>query len=200
MAMPVLVPGVRPGEWTADLVRQLPEDGNRYEVIDGELLVSPSPRGRHQRSVFLLGRILEAFARDHRLGVVMLSPSDVEYSPRRMVQPDVYVVPREMGGKVAYDWDRVPQLMLVVEVLSPSTARYDRVTKRRMYLAQGVPQYWVVDPQARLIERWTPDCDRPAIHDASIDWHPASHAPTLTIDLPAYFDEVHEPFPEDSGW
>lgn len=200
MAMPVLVPGVRPGEWTADMVRQLPEDGNRYEVIDGELLVSPSPGGRHQCAVLSLLVRLDAFVRAHRLGLVMASPSDQEYSPRRMVQPDLYVVPREMNGKVAADWDRVPQLMLAVEVLSPSTARYDRVTKRRMYLEQGVPQYWVVDPHARLIERWTPDSDRPAIHEASIDWHPASHAPTLTIDLLAYFDEVYEPFPEESGW
>lgn len=200
MAMPLLLPDVRPGEWTAELVRQLPEDGNRYEVIDGELLVSPSPSGRHQRAVFLLAERLEAFVRPHQLGLVMISPSDVEYSPRRRVQPDVYVVPLEMTGKVARDWERVPRLLVAVEVLSPSTARYDRITKRRMYLDEGVPQYWVVDPHARLIERWTPDSDRPSVHDASIEWHPAGHAPALTIDLAAYFDEVHEPFLEDSGW
>lgn len=199
MAMPIPISAVAPGEWTADLVRQLPEDGKRYEVIDGELLVSPSLGGRHQHAVGVLWRLIEAFTREHRLGLAMFSPSDIEYSPRRMVQPDVFVVPLD-GTKIPRDWDRIPQLMLVVEVLSPTTALYDRRTKRRMYLEEGVREYWIVDLNARLIERWTVGGDHPTIHEESIDWHPASHAPSLTIDLSAYFAEVHDVFPDDLGW
>jgi Uma2 family endonuclease len=199
MAMPALHTDHRGGEWTAEMVRQLPEDGNRYEVIDGELLVSPSPSGRHVRACVLLLVKLEDYVARHQIGITMMSPSDIEYSPRRMVQPDLYVVP--VGeGKVARDWDRVPQLMLVAEVLSPSTARYDRRTKRQMYLGEGVPEYWIVDPRAQLIERWTPAEERPSVHDESITWHPAGAPAPLTIDLAAYFAAVHDPFPDDLGW
>lgn len=197
MAMPALHPPA--GEWTAELVRQLPHDGHRYEVIDGELLVSASPGGRHQRACVLLWRRIEEFVAQHHLGIAMCSPSDLEYSPRRMVQPDVYVVPLE-GTKLARDWERVPRLMLVAEVLSPSTARHDRRTKRRMYLDEGVPNYWIVDPHARLVECWQPGADRPTIQEQGLTWHPAGHVPALVIDLDEYFEQVHAPFPDDLGW
>jgi Uma2 family endonuclease len=186
-------------EWTAQLVRQLPEDGYRYEVIDGELVVSPSPGGRHQRACALLWRMLDTFATTHGLGAASLAPTDIEYSPQRLVQPDVFVMPLE-DGQVAPDWDRLPQLLLVAEVLSPSTALHDRRTKRKMYLDEGVPQYWIVDLQARLIERWRPGDDRPELCDDVIEWHPAGHAPTLTIDVAAYFAAVHDIFPHALGW
>ncbi len=197
MGMPALQTDHR--EWTAEMVRALPEDGNRYEVIDGELLVSLSPGGRHQRAAAMLWRRLDPFVTTHKVGMAALSPSDIEYSPRRMVQPDVFVIPLE-AAKVPRDWDRVPRLMLVAEVLSPSTARYDRLTKRRMYLDEGVPQYWVVDPHARLIERWRQGDDRPELCDTTIEWHPVGHAPSLVLDLNEYFSEVHGLYPDDLGW
>jgi Uma2 family endonuclease len=199
MAMPIPVTALGPGEWTAELVRQLPEDDKRYEVIDGELLVSPAPGGRHQRACYVLCKTLDEFAFPHGIGVAMLAPTDIEYSPRRMVQPDVFVVSLE-EAKVACDWDRVPQLLLVAEVLSLSTAVFDRRTKRRMYLDQGVPEYWIVDLHARVIERWTPTSDRPSIHDEVIEWRPFSHAPTLRIELAAYFAAALDIFPDREGW
>ncbi len=186
-------------EWTAELARALPEDGKRYEVIDGELLVTGSPSGRHQRAVAKLWRIVDDYVSAHQLGVALMSPSDIEYSPRRYVQPDLYVVPLD-GTSVARNWNRLPQLMLVAEVLSPSTARHDRRTKRRMYLDEGVPQYWIVDPHARLIERWRPGDERPEVCDVTIEWHAAGHVPSLVIDLQPFFEDVHAVFPEDIGW
>lgn len=196
MAMPTVHPALA---WTAERVRALPEDGKRYEVLDGELLVSPSPSGRHQVAVGRLYRILAEFVETHGLGLAMCSPSEIEYSPTRLVQPDIYVIPVE-GGKVRLDWHRAPSLLLVAEVLSRSTARQDRVTKRRMYLEQGVPQYWVVDLWTNVIERWSPSDDRPEVCDTSITWHPASHAPALTIDVAKYLADVHAPWSEGQGW
>lgn len=196
MAMPALE--IRKG-WTAERVRQLPQDGNRYEVVDGELLVSAAPGGRHQRACAMFWRILDAFVVEHGLGLAMVSPSDLEYSSARMVQPDLYVVPTD-GGKVPANWDKVPRLLLVIEVLSPSTARFDRVTKRKMYLDEGVPEYWIVDLHARVIERWRRGVEGPDLLDAHIEWHPAPHAPTLSIDLTRFFSELHDPWPEELGW
>jgi Uma2 family endonuclease len=187
MAMPTLHAA---GEWTAEMVRALPDDGKRYEVVDGELLVSPSPVVSHQRAVGRLWRVLDDFCRAHGMGEALFSPSDVEFSPRRMVQPDVFVVPLD-DGQYRREWSDIHSLLLAAEVLSPSTARYDRVTKRRMYQSEGVAEYWIVDCDARVIERWRPEDARCEICDGEIVWHAGSHAPTLTIDLAAFFREVH---------
>src|SRR5688572_18044726 len=72
-------------EWTADMVRALPDDGMRYEVLDGELFVSPAPTWDHQRVVFMLATKLNAYVRPLKLGEVLVSPADIEYSPSRYV-------------------------------------------------------------------------------------------------------------------
>jgi Uma2 family endonuclease len=77
--------------------------------------------------------------------------------------------------------------LLVVEVLSPSTARYDRITKRMRYQRSGVGEYWVVDVWARAIERWTPHDARPEVLDERITWHPAGASAPLVIDLEDFF-------------
>jgi Uma2 family endonuclease len=86
-------------EWTAEMVRALPDDGKRYEVLDGELLVSPAPSMNHQRVVFLLARILDGYVRKHGLGEVFIAPTDVEFSPKRLLQPDVFVIPPTPGRR-----------------------------------------------------------------------------------------------------
>ena len=80
--------------------------------------------------------------------------------------------------------------IIAIEVLSPSTARYDRITKRSRYQRSGVAEYWVVDMDARVIERWTPGDTRPEVLDATIEWQPAGTTEPLVIDLPAFFREV----------
>ena len=80
--------------------------------------------------------------------------------------------------------------MLAVEVLSPSTARADRQVKRRLFQRQGVAEYWIVDLDARLIERWRPDDERPELLAETLVWQPPSEAEPLEIDLPRFFGEV----------
>ena len=94
MAMPV-----QQGEWTAELARALPDDGNRYEVLDGELFVTPAPALLHQRALLELYDRLKPYVVAHGLGEVLLSPADIEFSPKRLVQPYLFVVPDAPRGR-----------------------------------------------------------------------------------------------------
>ena len=148
--------------WTAARVRELPEDGNRYEVVDGELLVTPAPSFDHQQAAGMLLIALQEYLSGRPLGVAVMSPAAIEFDPATLVQPDVFVVPLE-GGRRPKRWVDIRGLLLAIEVLSPSTARADRTTKRRRYQRAGVPEYWVVDLDARLVERWRPADERPEV-------------------------------------
>lgn len=171
------------------MVRALPEDGNRYEVVDGELLVTPSPRAVHQIAIVALLQFLVPFVRRHKVGTAMVSPADIEFSPRRLVQPDVFVAPL-VNGRAAREWAHIRSLLLAIEVLSPSSALADRQVKRRLYQAEQVPEYWLVDLDARLVERWRPDDARPEILAGDIAWAPEGPPEALVISLPAFFREV----------
>ena len=173
--------------WTLEMVRALPDDGKRYEVLDGVLLVSPAPSFRHQRAVRDLCRILEDYTRAHGIGETMMSPADIELSPTRLVQPDVFVVPAEL--RVA-SWRDVTRLHLAAEVISPSTARADRMEKRTAYQDKEVPEYWVVDLDTRVFERWLPSDVRPELLSDRIEWRPVAEAPALSINLVRYFADV----------
>jgi Uma2 family endonuclease len=173
--------------WTLDMVRALPDDGNRYEVLDGALLVSPAPSYRHQLAVALLYDILAPYTRTNRIGQTLMSPADIELSPTRMVQPDLFVIPADV--KTA-SWSDITRLLLVAEVLSPSTARWDRIEKRGAYQDKDVPEYWVVDLDSRLFERWIPGDRRPELLSDSLEWHPVPAVSPLTIDLVRYFADV----------
>jgi Uma2 family endonuclease len=176
--------------WTADMVRALPDDGNRYEVVDGELLVTPAPADLHQRAVSLLLQILDPFARAQHLGEALPSPADIELDRHGLVQPDVFVRGL-VHGRPAGGWDSGAPLLLVVEALSPSTARADRTTKRRRFQRAGIPEYWIVDLDARVIERWRPDDQRPEILSDRITWHPEGATEPLAIDLQSLFARIH---------
>ncbi len=175
--------------WTAEMVRALPEDGKRYEVIAGELFVTPAPRLLHQAAVkgFLLR--LHPYVAAHRLGEVLASPADIEFDPETLVQPDVFVAPL-VGGRRPRAWPEITGLVLAVEVLSPTTARADRTVKRRLFQRVGVPEYWIVDLEARLVERWRPGDERPEILTDRLVWRPDPTAEALTIDFAAFFADV----------
>ena len=98
MAMPA---GLQDQEWTVERALALPDDGNRYEVLDGELFVTPSPTWGHQSAISAIHPVLRAYVRAHGLGWAMLSPADIVISPRRLVQPDLFVVPWREGGAPA---------------------------------------------------------------------------------------------------
>ncbi len=126
-------------DFMADDLAELPDDGNRYELVDGLLLVSPSPTERHQRAVAeMFVRLRSAVPAGLR---VYFAPLDVRLSDRVQVQPDVLVT---VDGPPRGRLDQVP--LLCVELLSPGTRRHDLVLKRRAYERGGVPSYWIVDP------------------------------------------------------
>ena len=171
--------------WTAEMVRALPDDGKRYEVLDGELLVSPSPSPLHQRAVAQLHLLLHPYVSTHALGEVFFAPADVEFSDQRMVQPDVFVAPEFVAS-----WRDMKAPLLIIEVLSSSTARTDRIKKRRIYQEERIPEYWIVDIEVEIIERWRPDESRPEVLSDVISWQPRPDVPPLTIDLSSFFRAV----------
>jgi Uma2 family endonuclease len=176
-------------DWTVARVLDLPDDGKRYEVVDGELLVTPAPSLTHQRAIRALYDTIGPFVEAHRLGEVLLSPADIEFDQRTLVQPDLFVAPL-IEGRRPRSWREIQGLVLAVEVLSPSTARADRQVKRRRYQRQAVPEYWIVDLDARLVERWRPADERPEILAERLEWQPSANVPPLSIDLVKYFSEI----------
>jgi len=174
--------------YTADLVRALPDDGRRYEVVRGELLVTPAPRAWHQEIVARLFEEVRGYLRRESVGHALLSPADISWSDDTLVQPDVFVVP--LAEARTLDWRQMKTLLLAVEVLSPSTARADRFTKRRLYQEVGVPSYWIVDPDRRCVEVWTPEAAFPAVEWEVVTWRPAGADEALTIRLEELFRAV----------
>jgi len=175
--------------WTAERVKALPADGNRYECVDGELLVTPAPRPRHQVALQTLFLRLHPYMAEHGLGDALLSPADIELDPETLVQPDLFVVPQGESRRLT-TWKDVSRLLLAVEVLSPSSARADRIVKRRRYQRAGVPEYWVVDLDARLIERWRPGDERPELLSDTLTWQPDPSSPALALDLGPLFRDI----------
>jgi Uma2 family endonuclease len=191
MVMPAERLGTR--RWTAREVRQLIADQPlytpRYELVDGELLVTPSPRLEHQRAVYLLVMALGNYLERELAGVLLMSPSDVELEPEDVRQPDVFVMPIEEWQRTRHAGFPVRELMLAIEVLSPSSSRYDRVTKRPGY-QRHVAEYWIVDVDARLVERWRAGDERPEIVTDQLTWTPAGASQPFMLDLPAYFAKI----------
>ncbi|MBC7898307.1 MAG: Uma2 family endonuclease [Cytophagaceae bacterium] len=178
---------VAPSKWTVEMLRALPEDGNRYEVIDGVLLVNPAPSRPHQRALRELMVPMFAYLKGSELEVLW-APYAITFSPRTELQPDLLVT-TIASGKHEGDYDGAG-LRLVVEALSPSTARNDRYRKRLEYLARGVPEYWIVDVPSRLVERWMPGNVEPEVLLETISWQPFADRPPLTVDLPQLFSVV----------
>jgi Uma2 family endonuclease len=177
-----------PTYWTAEMVRQLPDDGNRYEVVHGELLVTPAPRLDHQLLVTRASIALGNYLALEPVGIVLTSPADISWGRDVLVQPDVFVIPHDEAR--TRDWSRIRSLLLVVEVLSPSSARADRFTKRHRYQEAGVPLYWIVDGDEQRVEVWTPGADLPVIETERVVWHPAGADQPFTLALAELFRPV----------
>lgn len=139
----------RDHEWTVDDLAQLPDDGLRYELADGVLLVSAAPSNLHQIVLAELFVLLRAACpADHR---VLFAPTDYQPTRRRSFQPDLLVVARSAVGATAI----TTPLLLAVEVLSPSTRSVDLLLKRGMYEEGGVQAYWVLDPLVPSVQAWS---------------------------------------------
>lgn len=171
--------------WTVDQVRALPNDGRRYEVVHGELLVSPGPTLPHQE---IAGRLYRRFC-DHLDafggGHCFIAPTSVRGSTTTEVQPDVLVL--RPGARLDAKWAKLTDLLLAIEVLSPSTSRADRFTKRRLFQEAGVPTYWIVDQSAGFVEVWTPEAETPELVRTALTWRTSESAPPLTIPIAELF-------------
>ena len=149
-------PGPRPStaRFTWQDAQRLPEDGNRYEAIGGELYMTPAQTYRHQRVSRHLVAALDHLLNEPERGLALFGPVGVEFpATDEGVQPDLLFVSNERRGIISDDWIRgAPDLM--VEILSPSTASRDRGIKRQLYERQGVREYWIVDPDANAVDVW----------------------------------------------
>jgi len=162
MAMPISAP-----RYTVDQLRGFPEDGQRYELLDGVLLVTPAPRQLHQvvatRLVIELGN---ALAGDGRGQVVAVG--ELEIGNRTLLNPDILVYPRRYTPDTP--WKLMREWWLAVEVLSPSSRVYDREFKRQAYQAIGVEETWLVDPEARRVEVWPRGAGTARVEEERIAW------------------------------
>ena len=164
--------------------------GPRYEFVDGEILVTPSPNLRHQRIIVRLTVLLEPFVRENRIGELIVSPFDVRFGTGRVFQPDLLV--RTLSDVESRRQDAARELRLAVEVLSPSSARYDRVDKRPRYQEERVEELWLIDPESELVERWRPDDERPEVLAQTLVWQPAGSEASVSIDLVTLFAEANQ--------
>ncbi len=145
------VPGPEQGEWTYKHYAALPNDGKRYEIVNGVLYMTPSPTGAHQDAAFEIASFLRTHIKLTGLGLVRMAPFDVELAPNTVVQPDVLVVLNANRDKIKEN-RIIGAPDLVVEVVSPGSAIYDRHEKYNAYSHAGVPEYWIADPGTHTVE------------------------------------------------
>ena len=180
MVMPLRVP-----TYTVDDLESFPSDGNRYELLDGVLLVTPSPGFTHQLVAMRLANLLANYLNPRGLAVVV-GPGAVELRPKTHLEPDVLVLPAPRAGQK--EWSEFANWWLAIEVLSRSSRMYDRNMKRDAYLALGVAEVWLVDRDAReiLVSRVGEPVDVP--HRERLTWSPAEMPGPLEIDLALLFE------------
>lgn len=182
MAMPDTRPYRSPSPdrtvWTVADLEAIPEDGNRYEILHGELLVTPLPSTGHQRIAVRLTVLTVLWCRAHT-GWTVLAPGGVHISETTWLEPDLalYAAPESAN----LSWREMPPPLLVVEVLSPSTRRRDRHRKRPTYLSHGVGELWLVDQNSRTIERWTAASEFPETFRDGMTWTPGGALPPLVV-------------------
>ena len=145
------VPGPRQGDWTYEMYAALPDDGRRYEVVQGVLIMSPAPEMAHQGVIQRINNYLDERIFSTNRGLVFAGPADVVLSSQKVVQPDVLVL-------LADHLDQLQEKCivgapdLVVEVISPGSVTYDRLVKHNLYEQEGIPEYWLVNLKEQSIE------------------------------------------------
>lgn len=170
--------------WTLEELHRLPDDGNKYEVVRGELFVTPPPSVDHEEMLARLNAVLTPYVETHGLGRV--------YHPRAVIrfegseaEPDLMVrpVPVDVHGSA---WEKLPAPLLVVEALSPTTRRRDLVNKRQYYLDAGAAEYWVLDGERREV-RVTRPGEPDGVFRDSLVWHARAPVEPLALDVKALF-------------
>jgi Uma2 family endonuclease len=178
-------------DWTVAMLDALEDDGQRYELVHGELFVTPSPMPPHQLVLGALYERLRRYVGRARFGEVLSSPLDVRFDDvtRNRVQPDLVVV-RLIDGKLpAYPF-HLGDIALAIEITSPSTARRDRTIKRDLYTRELRGTYWLVDHERRSVTVFSDAGDAGVeLYDAVTFQMPGEREP-LTIQLPEFFAEA----------
>jgi Uma2 family endonuclease len=180
--------------WTYEEFARLPDDGNRYEVIAGELYVTPAPGSLHQKVSIRLAAIIEGFCEEHGVGTAFHAPYDVIFGEGDYLEPDLIFVRRDRED-IIKKHGMVGPPDLVVELLSDTTARRDRGIKRERYEAYGVPEYWIIDTEAKQIEvlRLTGGVLRRAeVATDFLRWQPVPGGPVLVVDVPHLLRPVND--------
>jgi Uma2 family endonuclease len=136
------MPGCKQGHWSYAGYAAIPNDGRRYEVVDGVLYMTPAPNLGHQGSNIRFATYLLTHVEFAGLGRVFAAPCDVELAPRTIVQPDIVVI-LNANAKIMTPSRVIGTPGLVVEIASPGTTGYDRRTKQNAYARAGVPEYWI---------------------------------------------------------
>jgi len=184
---------VSPRRWTRAevdrLVDERPGYTPRYELIDGELLVTPAPSHRHQRIIFRLAQLLAPYLAEHRIGEIFLGPAELPLVMGERYEPDLFVIPL-VDGRRAPDVLELTQALLICETLSPGSSRHDRITKRRAFQRNAVPEYWIIDGDAEAFEVWHPTDKGPAIVDERLIWLPAGALVPFELDVREFFASV----------
>ncbi len=182
MAMPIQLP-----TYTVDDVRAFPDDGCRYELVNGMLLVTPQPTKAHQVVASRLVAAILAYVGPRGPGIAV-SPGEVEVRPSVHLEPDLLVFPSRFGPGV--DWANTSDWWLAVEVSGPSFRRYDRDYKRDAYLGLGVREVWLVDLEERCVMVSRAGAPRDRRCCEQLTWHPPEMPEPLLIDLAQLFDGV----------
>ena len=178
-------------DWTVDMLDALPDDGQRYELIDGIVHVTPAPGLPHQLIAGYLYYLLTTYLRGSSVGRALISPSDVRRGDRtrNRVQPDTFVVRLADGRLPPYPF-AMSDLLLAVEVPSPGNPSYDYQTKRTLYIANGIPEYWVLNGEARNLSRWRGAADPGEVLSGRVEWRPAGMPEPFVLDLLRFFDDA----------
>ncbi len=170
-------------QWTLEELQRLPDDGNKYEVVHGELFVTPAPGQAHEIVAARLTRLLDPYVAEHELGLVF-RPRAVVRTEDSEVEPDLMIRAESVGSSIKSE--DAPTPILVVEVLSPPTRRRDQIQKRGFYEEIGVPEYWIVDIDVRSVRVVGRHSDVVVATDA-LTWTPRPDLPPLAISVVELF-------------
>jgi len=170
--------------WTLEEVHALPEDGNKYELVHGELWVTPAPTNRHETILARLTRILDPYVEAQALGFVYRPRAVFRVGRDMEVEPDLMV--RQPHPDPDGSWETAPLPILVVEVVSRSTRRRDFGAKRELYMEKGIPEYWIVDHGPCTITVVKPGRDAEVVTDR-LTWAPSGASEPLVFELARVF-------------